>query len=83
MISSSSSTIQVTWHFEESNPDKINNQNEKQSRAIENNQQDQQQSNSSTPTISSVAEASSLPILAYVLHFKLQNSDIAQWQELR
>lgn len=81
VISSSSSTIQVTWHIEE--PTAANNDHSQVinlagAQAKQSDNQVQSQSNTS-----SLSNETGLPILAYVLHFKLQNADIADYQELR
>lgn len=82
MISSSASTIQVTWHLDEPiGVPKLNSLDEPATKSnADSNQPQRSQSNSST---TSTAVESGLPTIAYVLHFKLQNSDIADYQELR
>ena len=69
MISSSSSTIQVTWHIEPAKDEPSGKSNA--------------ESNQAQPSNSSAPAETGLPTIAYVLHFKLQNSDITDYQELR
>lgn len=76
VISSSSSTIQVTWHIDD--PTKGSSDEAGQSKStVDSNQ------TASNSAATATAANTGLPTIAYVLHFKLQNSDIADYQELR
>jgi len=74
IITSSSTIIQVTWHIDDGES-KVNNQET----TNKSDNQAQKQSNSSSSTSTDVG----LPVIAYVLHFKLQNADVSEYQELR
>ena len=83
MISSSASTIQVTWHLDEPAGAAKPGPDEAQTKSNADSTQQPAQSNSSTTSNASSTAETGLPIIAFVLHFKLQNSDISDYQELR